>query len=119
MDVSLELKSEASRAAMGDIENVLPGGERMQPDARSLHGRAGLREDVVLKQHEDVIHHQPRRASHLAEPQFRSAVGGQVLDQQNALAGFPDPFDMGLGAEPLRPSSRAVRSFRWWCSWCW
>ena len=61
----------------------------------------GLREDVVVKDHEGMVDDGARVAQRLTEADLALPVGGQVLDQDDARAGLEIALDQGVPAESL------------------
>ncbi|CAD9227132.1 hypothetical protein BCEN4_630017 [Burkholderia cenocepacia] len=85
-----------------DAQHVPPRGERVQVDVDVLQDRHAFLEDVVVEQHEAVVHRRARGAQRVDEVDLAAAVGGQVFHQQHARAFFQMAFDLRVAAETLR-----------------
>ena len=73
----------------------------MQLDAARRQHLDALREDAVVEDHEAVGDLGLGLLQRLDEDQLAAAVGGEVLDQQHALAGLEVALDLGHAAEAL------------------
>ncbi|SIT48797.1 hypothetical protein BN2475_1140009 [Paraburkholderia ribeironis] len=84
-----------------DAQHVPPRGKRMQVDVDVFQHRHAFLEDVVVEQHEAVVHRGAGRAQRVDEVDLAAAVGGQVFDQQHALTFGQQTFDLRVTAETL------------------
>src|SRR5262249_20377105 len=83
------------------VQNVPPRGERMQCDTEVAEDFFALGEDVVEKEHEDVLDDGTGAAQRLAEIHLAASIGGHVFDQQNAIALFDAALDLRVAAKPF------------------
>jgi len=89
-------------AGLGELQHIPPGAQMMQLDVKLGQDLLAVRINAVIEDDEDVLDHGASGAERIAEVDLAAAVGGQVFDQQHALAGLQMPFDLGVPSEALR-----------------
>ena len=73
----------------------------MELYADAVHRLPALREDAVVEHHEGVVDLLAGLAQRLAERDLGAAVGGEVLDQDGAMAFRHRALDPGVAAKPF------------------
>src|SRR3954468_2622140 len=86
-------------AGLGELEHVPPRAQMMQLDVEVGEDLLAIRIDAVIEDDEDVLDRGAGGPQRIAEVDLAAAVGGQVFDQQHALAGFQVTLDLGVPAE--------------------
>src|SRR4029077_13361391 len=83
------------------LQRVPPGSQRMQLDAGDRQRFDALWKDAVVEDHETVADFGLGLLQGIDEHQLAATVGGEILDQQHALAGLEVALDLGHAAEAL------------------
>src|SRR3974377_1353976 len=75
-------------ALLGRLQTLPPRGARVQRHAELAHDLLSLRKDIVEEKYENMLDNGASLAQRLAEVHLAAAVGGHVLNQEDALAGL-------------------------------
>ena len=88
-------------AVAGGGQHVPPGAEGVQAEAMGGEFRLRIGEDAVGEDHGGVGAGGPGFADGVDERKFRAAVGGEVFDEEDALAFGHRAFDAGIATVAL------------------
>ena len=84
------------------LQHVPPRAQMVQGDVHPRQGLERAREHAVEEHDERVVHDRARVTQRLREADLRLPVGGEVLDQQRALALRHVALDQRIATEALR-----------------
>src|ERR1700722_860564 len=101
LDFGEHLRLELVRR-LGDPQPVPPRRERVHGDAEVAEDFWPLGIDVVEEEHEDVVDLGAGMAQGVAEVDLAAPVGGEVLDEEDAVALGEIALDLSVAAEAFR-----------------